>query len=94
MQMVKVKLLANLRDAAGGKRVIECDLSGPVSTAELLQRLSEDYGAKARELLFGQDGSVQENILVMRNGQMVRDRDEKAICPGDEVAILLPVAGG
>lgn len=92
--MVRVKLFANLREAAGGRRIVECDLPGPVSTTELMQRLSDEYGEKARNLLFGQDGAVRENILVMRNGQMVRDRDEKAISPGDEVAVLLPVAGG
>jgi MoaD family protein len=92
--MVRIKLFANLREAAGGKRVVECDLPGPVSTTELMQRLSDDYGEKTRDLLFSQDGTVRENILVMRNGQMVRDRDDKAISPGDEVAVLLPVAGG
>jgi MoaD family protein len=92
--MVRIKLFANLREAAGGKRVVECDLRGPVSTTELMQRLSDDYGEKTRDLLFSQDGTVRENILVMRNGQMVRDRDDKAISPGDEVAVLLPVAGG
>ncbi len=92
--MVKVKLFANLREVAGGKRIVECDLPGPVSTTELMQRLSDEYGEKARDLLFSDDGTVRESILVMRNGQMVRDRDEKAISSGDEVAVLLPVAGG
>jgi len=92
--MVKVKLFANLREAAGGRRTVECEFGGQVSSAELMQRLVEDFGENARRLLLTEDGTVRENILVMRNGEMVRDRDEKAISPGDEVAVLLPVAGG
>ena len=92
--MIKVKLFANLREAAGGRRIVECEFGGRVSATELMRRLVEDFGGKARKLLLTENGTVRENILVMRNGQMVRDRDEKTISPGDEVAVLLPVAGG
>jgi molybdopterin converting factor small subunit len=92
--MVKVKLFANLREAANGQRVVEYDFAESVSPAELLQRLVDDYGDKARRLLFTPDGGVWQSIVVMRNGEMLRDRDEKTISPNDEVAILLPVAGG
>ena len=92
--MVKVKLFANLREAANGQRVVEYDLAETVSTTELLQRFVTDFGEKAQKLLFSPSGGVWPSIVVMRNGEMLRDRDEKAIGPNDEVAILLPVAGG
>lgn len=92
--MVKVKLFANLREAANGQRVVECAVEEPVSATELLGKLADQYGEKARKLLFDKDGSVWQSIVIMRNGEMVRDREAKAIGPGDEVAILLPVAGG
>jgi len=92
--MVSIKLFANLREAANGQRIVEYDVPQPVSTAELLQRLVDDYGEKAQRLLFSPDGGIWQSIVVMRNGEMLRDRDEKAIAPGDQVAILLPVAGG
>jgi len=92
--MVKVKLFANLREAANGQRLVECAVEGPVSTTELLQGLVDRYGEKARKLLFDKDGGVWQSIVIMRNGEMVRDREAKAIAPGDEVAVLLPVAGG
>ncbi len=92
--MVKVKLFANLREAANGQRIVEYDFPQPVSTAELLQRLIGDYGEKAQQLLLSPNGGIWQSIVVMRNGEMLRDRDEKAIAPDDEVAILLPVAGG
>ncbi|MBM3501719.1 MAG: MoaD/ThiS family protein, partial [Armatimonadetes bacterium] len=49
---------------------------------------------KAQRLLFDKQGGVWQSIVIMRNGEMVRDRDAKVITPGDEVAVLLPVAGG
>ena len=92
--MVKVKLFANLREAANGQRIVECEVDGTVSTTELLQKLVDDYGEKAQKLLFSPEGAVWPSIVIMHNGVMLRDRDEKAITSGDEVAVLLPVAGG
>ncbi len=92
--MIKVKLFANLRDAADGKREVECDVDGAVSTTELLQKLVDEYGETARKLLFSPDGGIWPSIVVMHNGNMLRDRDDTAINAGDEVAVLLPVAGG
>ena len=92
--MVTVKLFANLREAAGGKRQVDCDIDGPASTAELLQHLVDAHGEQAQKLLFNPEGSVWPAIVIMHNGNMLRDRDEKAISSGDEVAVLLPVAGG
>ncbi len=92
--MVQVKLFANLREAANGQRQVECDVDGPVSTTELLQKFVDDYGEKAQKLLFSPDGGVWPSIVVMHNGSMLRDRDEKTINSGDEIAVLLPVAGG
>lgn len=92
--MVKVKLFANLREAANGQRVVEFAVEEPVSATELLRKLADQYGEKAEKLLFDKDGSVWQSIVIMRNGEMVRDRQARAINPGDEVAVLLPVAGG
>jgi molybdopterin converting factor small subunit len=92
--VAKIKLFANLREAANGQRIVEYSFPQAVSTAELLQRLVDDYGEKARRLVFCPSGGISPSIVVMRNGEMLRDRDEKAIAPDDEVAILLPVAGG
>jgi len=92
--MVRVKLFANLREAANGQRLVECPLDGPVSSVELLGTLAAQYGEKAQRLLFDKQGGVWQSIVIMRNGEMVRDRDAKVITPGDEVAVLLPVAGG
>jgi len=92
--MVKVKLFANLREAANGQRVVDCAVDQPVSTTELLRTLADRYGEKAQKLLFDPQGGVSQSLVIMCNGQMVRDREAKAISPGDEVAVLLPVAGG
>ncbi|MBM3501789.1 MAG: MoaD/ThiS family protein, partial [Armatimonadetes bacterium] len=88
--MVRVKLFANLREAANGQRLVECPLDGPVSSVELLGTLAAQYGEKAQRLLFDKQGGVWQSIVIMRNGEMVRDRDAKVITPGDEVAVLLP----
>ena len=49
--MVKVKLFANLREAANGQRVVEYELGECVSATELLHGLVEKYGDKARKRL-------------------------------------------
>jgi molybdopterin converting factor small subunit len=92
--MVKVKLFANLREAANGQRLVECTVDGPVSTRELLRKLADQYGEKAERVLFASEGGVSPSLVIMRNGEMLRDRDAKVIGPGDEIAVLLPVAGG
>ncbi len=92
--MVKVKLFATLREAANGQRLVECAVDGPVSTTELLRKLAQTYGQRAQLLLLDGEGDVRESIVVMHNGEMVRDRDAQVIAAGDEVAILLPDAGG
>lgn len=92
--MVKVKLFASLRDAANGQRVVALHLDAPVSANDLLRRLVEDYGERARALLFTPDGAAGSSVVVMRNGETLHDREQKVITSGDEVAVLLPVAGG
>ncbi|MGQ9730709.1 MAG: MoaD/ThiS family protein [Candidatus Zipacnadales bacterium] len=92
--MVKVKLFANLREATHGQRLVECVVTDPLSATELLQQLVDRYGEPAQKLFFTADGVVRDSLVIMCNGRLIRDRDEKLIAPDDEVAILMPIAGG
>ena len=78
--MIRVLLFAALREAAGTSR-LEVEATG---VGSLLEQLSERFGPEfARVMAIG---------TVVLDGQTVgRDR---ALRPGDEVALLPPVSGG
>ncbi len=92
--MVRVKLFANLRDAANGQRVVELQVDRPISAIDLFERLVDDYGEKARALLLSPSGAARPSVIVMRNGETLHGREQKVITSGDEIAVLLPVGGG
>ena len=80
MDVIRVLLFAALREAAGTSR-LEVEATG---VGSLLEQLSERFGPEfARVMAIG---------TVVVDGQTVgRDR---ALHPGDEVALLPPVSGG
>ncbi len=86
--MVRVKLFANFREAAGVKEV-EVDAS---TVLEVLVALSSMF-PKLKDMFF-ENGEVRDYVNIMVNGKHVRDELERKLEPGDVVAIFPPVSGG
>lgn len=99
MVEVKLKLFANLREAAGTP---ELQLSGK-NVRDILLSISEKF-PNLKELIFetescegeGKELSLRGNINVLINGNNIRHLEDldTLLSEADEVAILPPVSGG
>jgi len=86
--MVRVKLFANFREAAGIKEVeIKAETVG-----ELLRRLAEEF--PRLKILFFEGENLRDYVNVMVNGRNVRQDLSYVLKDEDEVAIFPPVSGG
>jgi len=93
MAALRVSLSGKLRRLAGvGELALE--VPAPISAEEFLQLLARDRGHAWRQVLLGEGEAPRESIVVLRNGRPITDRAAPALEDGDQVAVLLPVAGG
>jgi sulfur-carrier protein len=97
MAVIKVKLFANLREAAGTSEIL---LSGE-RVIDILLSLTEKYPL-LRDLIFEKLEGTDEipvlfgSINVLINGNNIRHLDglDTLLSDADEVAILPPISGG
>lgn len=80
----KILLLA----FGGTKEILQASelqfpLAAPASVADVLERICHDYPALARQ---------QRTLRLALNGAYAKPGDQ--VSPGDEVALIPPVAGG
>ncbi len=89
---VFVKFAGPLRRAAGVKQA-EIELDGESSTGQLLRRIGEQFPGVQQEL-FGEDAKNYYSVFI--NDRLVpeQSRQSAQVKEGDQVMILLPVAGG
>jgi molybdopterin synthase sulfur carrier subunit len=88
--MVKVKLFANFREAAGEKEV---DLAA-TTVKELLNNLVKKF--QNLEPLIFEDGELRDYVHIMVNGRHVNHLEglDTPLKENDTVAIFPPVSGG
>lgn len=96
MVNVKVKLFANLREAAGTPELM---LSGE-KVIDVLLSLTENY-PPLKDLIFEKPEGEESPVLcgsinVLINGNNVRHLEglDTLLSDGDEVAVLPPISGG
>ena len=88
--MVRIVWLPPL-DRVGGP-VTEIELGGPTPLTRVLGDLAREVPGFAPYARFGEKDHQPQGLLVLRRGHVLTLADELA--PGDEVEMLIMVAGG
>jgi len=95
---VKVNLrlmaLPALAKAMGGRK-LEIDFPGE-TVADLLDHIVEQYGRAAKEALLDEEGDLDTIIQILINERqwVVHDELHVPLSEGDDVVLMLLVAGG
>lgn len=87
--VIRVKYFGYFRQLAGTKEE-SLDMEG-TTVASLLEFLRKKHGEEFFRIVVS-EGKIRDDVLVLLNQRSAREQD--AISPGDEVAILPPVTGG
>ena len=77
-----------LRQLIGSVRV-RMEVPPETRVVDVLENVAERYGAKARTLILGE----RSGVLVLVNDEMI-EQNTISVSDGDEVTVLLPMAGG
>lgn len=88
-----VHLSSLLGDAVGAVR-LEIPCASAPTVRALLVGLAELHGDRARRILLDDRGEVQGYVRVLRNGELIGAGDDAPLAAGDEVHLLVPLAGG
>jgi sulfur-carrier protein len=90
--MIKVKLFANFREAAG-KKDVELEFKGK-TVKDAIDTLVSKY--PALEPLMLKDGEIKPYVNIILNGKNAVDDGylKLKVKDGDELAIFPPVSGG
>lgn len=90
--MIRVRVFAKLREIAGTKEV---NLPGDQLTLqETLERLADQLGSQAREVLFSDEKQVRPGVMLLVNSLPASKGVETAVTSQDVVTVLLPTSGG
>ena len=77
-----------LRDLMGAA-CIGMEVPPETRVVDVLENVAERYGADARALILGE----RSGVLVLVNDEMI-EQSTIAVSHGDEITVLLPIAGG
>ena len=92
---VNLKLLVPVLPEAIGRRDLEVEFVGETVNG-LIEHLVARYGRKARQALFDEKGELDPVIQVLLNGKewVTHDRLDTALQDGDNVVLMIMMAGG
>jgi MoaD family protein len=92
---VHVKVLLPMLAEALGGRVLDVELAGE-TVSDLIQHLVARHGRKARKALYDNDGRLDPVIQILVNGErwVMHDRLDTILQDGDDVMLLMMLAGG
>lgn len=92
---VNLKILIPTLPEAIGRKEIEIEFAGK-TVSDLIAHLVERYGRKAKQALYDDQGKVDPVIQVLLNGKVwvTRDRLDTALQDGDNVVLMMMMAGG
>ena len=92
---VNLKLLVPVLPEAIGRRDLEVEFAGE-TVNDLIEHLVARYGRKARQALYDEKGQLDPVVQVLLNGKewVTHDRLDTALQDGDNVVLMIMLAGG
>jgi MoaD family protein len=92
---VKLKIFLPVLPEAIGRKELEVEFAGE-TVADLIAYLVTRYGRKARQALYDGRGQLDPVVQVLLNGEqwVTHDRLDTALRDGDEVVLMMMMAGG
>jgi MoaD family protein len=78
-----------------GKKELDVDLEG-TTINDLVDHIVKRYGRRAEEALLDEKGKLDITIQILLNGRewITHDRFDTVLMDGDNIALMLMVAGG
>jgi len=92
---VNLKILLPTLPEAIGRKELEVEFAGE-TISDLIEHLVAQYGWKARKALCDEQGRLDPIIQVLLNGEewVTHDRLDTALQDGDNVVLMMMMAGG
>jgi MoaD family protein len=92
---VNLKILLPVLPEAIGRKELEVEFAGE-TVNDLIEHLVARYGKKARRALYDEKGELDSVVQVLLNGRewVTHDRLDTALQDGDNVVLMIMMAGG
>ncbi|MFQ5857635.1 MAG: MoaD family protein [Anaerolineae bacterium] len=92
---VHLKIFLPVLPEAIGRKELEMEFAGETIN-DLIEHLVARYGRKARQALYDEKGELDPVVQVLLNGKewVTHDRLDTALQDGDNVVLMIMMAGG
>jgi MoaD family protein len=92
---VHLKLFLPVLPEAIGRKELQVEFAGE-TVQDLIEHLIARYGRKARQALYDKEGQLDPVVQILLNGEqwVTHDRLDTVLQDGDQVMLLLMLAGG
>jgi MoaD family protein len=92
---VLLRIFLPVLPEAIGRKELELEFAGE-TVNDLIEHLIARYGRKARQALYDSQGQLDPVVQILLNGEqwVTHDRLDTILQDGDEVMLLLMIAGG
>ena len=92
---IGLKILLPVLPEAIGSKELEVEFDGE-TVNDLIEYLVAQYGRKAKQALFDEQGQLDPVVQILLNGEewVTHDRLDRSLQDGDHVFFMLMLAGG
>jgi MoaD family protein len=92
---VRLRIFLPVLPEAIGRKELQMEFAGE-TVGDLIDHLITRYGRKVRQALYDSQGQLDPVVQILLNGEqwVAHDRLDTALHDGDEVMLLLMLAGG
>jgi MoaD family protein len=92
---VRLKVLLPVLPEAMGRKELDVEFAGE-TVSDLIDHLVARYGRQAKRALYDDRGQLDPVVQILLNGEewVTHDRLDRALQDGDQIVLMLMLAGG